>query len=63
MRCGSCTFIPAFFVITQVSYFALRKARRIIKGIQQSTTSPTLFDVRVSVAARFIAPALLSRPE
>jgi hypothetical protein len=50
-------------VITQVSYFALRKARRIMKGISKSTTSPALLDIRASVAARFIAPALRSRPE
>jgi len=49
-------------VITQVSYFASRKARRVIKGILKSTTSPALLDVRASVAARFIAPALRSRP-
>jgi hypothetical protein len=50
-------------VITQVSYVALRKARRIIKGISKSTTSPTLLDVRGSVAARFVAPSLRNRPE
>jgi hypothetical protein len=51
------------FVITQVSCFVLRKVRRIMKGISKSTASHALLDVRALVAARFIAPALRSRPE
>jgi hypothetical protein len=55
--------IGCHLLIAQAGCFVLRKARRILKVISKLATSPTLFDVHASVAARFIAPALRSRPE